>query len=379
MDNKVTPISAGKKLTPLQKLKAAGGSKHLDRLNALIQNTNYVMQDMVPVGSLAALIGPQGSAKTLTTLAELGRSCSMNLIDPEKVIYVMEDDNLKGFTEKVAIAEKLGFEVVNSTQTGGDYFRTPAELIDLIEAIADSNEAEGVVIVLDTMKKFVDPGNKGEFPRFASRCRKFNMAGGTIILLGHTNKYQDKNNKWVFAGVADVIQDVDIMYMAYPRTERSEQRQVVVWENEKDRGAVESEVAFEYESLGKEQSYAEMLASVRRSEGGEIKPRWAEIKRKAFDRKFKVLSDMIVSVLSGGAMQKTELTNAVMQADEDLGRDRVRLCIDALTELERLSYNAGKNGALIYGVNGNYDPDAYDWENLPQKYWKDSKRTMGAK
>ncbi|TOB30391.1 hypothetical protein CGK08_23560, partial [Vibrio parahaemolyticus] len=43
--------------------------------------------------------------------------------------------------------------------------------------------------------------------------RDFVMKGGTFIGLGHTNKNRDGDNKLVYSGTSDLIEDVDCIYM----------------------------------------------------------------------------------------------------------------------------------------------------------------------
>ena len=375
----VTDIRSAKgKLSPLQKLIASNGVDKLDKLESMVANTKYVIPDMAPTGTIVVLCGPQGTAKTLITLREVANACARGDVDPQKVIYVNEDDSLMGFINKTRIAEKYGFCMMNTTQTGGGFIESPAELSDALAEMAVRGEASGVVVVLDTMKKFTDPGNKGEFPKWAHKCRQFTMAGGTLIILAHTNKNPDANGKWVFAGVADVIQDVDILYMGYRRSERKDSRQVVVWENEKDRGHVVMEVAYEYELGDKDTPYIDMVNSVRRTDSDNIEPRWHEIKRNKFNAKWKLCKPVIDAVLHDGAvLNKGELTSKVLEADSDLGRDKVRACIDALHTVSYLESKPGDKGALLYSLNDNYKPENYDWDDLPPKYWKADRRGRG--
>ena len=43
--------------------------------------------------------------------------------------------------------------------------------------------------------------------------RPFTLAGGTIVGLGHTNKFNDASGQSVYSGTADNVQDVDAAYL----------------------------------------------------------------------------------------------------------------------------------------------------------------------
>ena len=66
-----------------------------------------------------------------------------------------------------------------------------------------------IVLIVDTLKKFVELMSKGGARLFFSLMRALTQRGATVILLGHTNKHRGPDGKLVFEGVGDVRADVD--------------------------------------------------------------------------------------------------------------------------------------------------------------------------
>lgn len=72
---------------------------------------------------------------------------------------------------------------------------------NVLEHLANSPVSlSNVVIILDTLKKFVPVLDKGEGKAFFNLLRKITAKGATICLLSHTNKYLTKDGDLIYEG-----------------------------------------------------------------------------------------------------------------------------------------------------------------------------------
>jgi hypothetical protein len=132
-----------------------------------------------------------------------------------------------------------------------------------MQQMVDEGQASGVVVVLDTLKKFTDLMDKTRSSTFTKIGRQFVAKGGTLVCLAHTNKNLGQDGKPVYAGSSDFRDDADCAYTIRPlAVEVGATEKTVLFENIKRRGMAAMEVAFAY-AIGRNLSYHETLASVR--------------------------------------------------------------------------------------------------------------------
>ena len=86
------------------------------------------------------------------------------------------------------------------------------DLADYIMLMINENSVKGKIIILDTLKKFVDLMDKKNSSIFMNVARAFSSHGGSLILLAHTNKHRDANGKVVAGGTSDIIDDADCSF-----------------------------------------------------------------------------------------------------------------------------------------------------------------------
>ena len=132
--------------------------------------------------------------------------------------------------------------------------------LSIVSDLVKNDQARGVVVILDTLKKFVDLMDKGNASRFTGIIREFIVKGGTLIALAHTNKNPGTNGKQVYGGTTDIIDDFDCAYTLATISKESGEK-VVEFENIKRRGNVVDTAAYRYNTDHK-LSYAEILLSV---------------------------------------------------------------------------------------------------------------------
>jgi hypothetical protein len=166
------------------------------------------------------------------------------------------DDTAEGLLQKTRIASEYGFQMLAAGYVGF----SAQEFSGVIKDMIDNNRASGVVIILDTLKKFVDLMNKSEASRFNNLVRQFTVKGGTVIGLAHTNKNPGPDGKPRYAGTSDVVDDWDCGY-TIALVSNDSGKKVVEFENIKRRGDVVERVAYQYSTMAN-QSYEALIQSV---------------------------------------------------------------------------------------------------------------------
>jgi hypothetical protein len=215
-------------------------------------------------GQATVLYAAPNTGKTLITLNLIIQSIERNIINPNNLYYLNMDDSGAGIVTKGRLAEAYGFHLLADGHKG---FQANI-FVNLMQGMIAKNTANGVIVVLDTLKKFTDLMDKKSSSTFASLVRQFVMKGGTVIALAHTNKNPGKNGKAVYAGTTDIRDDFDCAYTVEAISNEDEQK-VVEFTNIKRRGNVADTVTYRY-STAKDMLYEELLASVRLVVGEDI-------------------------------------------------------------------------------------------------------------
>ena len=267
-----------KAFTPPAKLHDLGQETALDRLHGFSITGNsqfmrqqmlddvFVLQDIAILGQWTTLYASPNTGKTLLTLWLLGEALRELKVDGHYVFYVNADDSFKGTVEKTELAEQSGFHMVTPNQDGFMSSHIP----EMMGQLAETGEAKGVVIILDTLKKFTDLMHKRESSEFGRISREFISAGGTLICLAHTNKHRASDGKPIYGGTSDISDDCDCVYILDKLDGRMVEDEIAVeFVNEKNRGDVAERVSFSY-SKKHGQSYADLIASVKRIDDGKM-------------------------------------------------------------------------------------------------------------
>lgn len=226
----------------------------------------FVLDKIAILGQWTTLFGGPNTGKTLLVLWMIKEKLASGDLDGDQVFYINADDNFRGIVEKTCLAEDWGFHMLAPNLEG---FKT-TEVVQLLEEFADKQLASGVVIILDTLKKFTDMMNKTEASNFGSIAREFVAAGGTLIALAHVNKHKSADGKSVHSGTSDIPDDSDCVYILDKVSgSQSDTSSGVELVNIKSRGDVADKVAFRYERrIG--QTYEDLLESVRRIDDVEL-------------------------------------------------------------------------------------------------------------
>ena len=162
---------------------------------------------------------------------------------PGTVLYINVDISAVHIPAAYNRAEVGGYRLICPDLKKGGSIK---KVTDILQAAADGGEIlSEVVIIIDTLKKIMDMMSKKSVPKVMDLLRRLTTKGASVILLGHTNKYPDKEGWPVYEGVGDLRSDVDAMAVMIPyRKSRDIVLTSLYWQQDgwvhgKDRGPVE--------------------------------------------------------------------------------------------------------------------------------------------
>ena len=295
------------------------------------------------LGQYTMLFAPPNTGKTLILFALLIDAIIRGLLDPSLVYYIDLDDTSKGLAEKIRIANEYGFQVHSE---GHSDFSVKLFLQSLQE-MTDKDQAKGVVVILDTVKKFVDVMSKKDASHFNRIMRLFVSKGATVVGLAHTNKSLGANGKPVFAGVADLRDDCDCAWViSTVTTQTGSNEKVIECENIKRRGDVPLTFGLKY-STDTGISYQELLSSVQVVDDDQLVP----LKQAEALRSDAELIEVVLACIDDGVTTKMLLRDAVVQRAGIPNRAALQI-IQKYTgpnpALHRWSYTVHERGAKVY-------------------------------
>lgn len=246
----------GKGMNPLDRYSLRGKSAAI--ANDAIKH-QPILDGLAMIGQSTAFFAPANSGKTLITLSRICDDIRSGMIDPSLVYYANVDDSGQGLAEKLGISDEFNFHMLAE---GYENFKA-AEMLKIMSEMAENDYAKGVVVILDTIKKFTNPMDKTKASHFTGIVRKFVVKGGTVIGMAHTNKKPGPDGKPVYGGTSDIVDDFDCAYTISTEDSPNPSEKIVVFENIKRRGHSPFKVAYRY-SHELAVNYNELLLSVER-------------------------------------------------------------------------------------------------------------------
>ena len=336
-------------LSKLIRLSATGMSQEMKKK---MLSDVFVMQDVAILGQWTTLYAAPSTGKTLITLWLLKKQIEADVIEPSKVFYVNADDNYKGAVEKIEIAEKLWMGMLVPNVNGF----SPGELLSMLQELATADEARGVVLVLDTLKKFTDLMDKTASSVFGTVAREFVSAGGTLICLAHTNKNKDADGKSVAGGTSDITDDSDCVFII-DKVSTSKNfiatTHTVEFTNKKARGDVASTASFCYEqTVGL--PYSTLLESVKSLNLNDLEDTKRKAARDMLFEEDKQVIESIESSIKSGITAKNQIIKDVDMATS-AGPTKVRKILDRWTGSDydknyRWSFTVGAHNKAEYSL-----------------------------
>jgi hypothetical protein len=231
----------------------------LDEIKANAQGMKPALPPLALQGQMTVIYAPPNTGKTLLTLHMLIQSIGARHLNPRQAYYVNCDDSADGLLCKAELAQAYGFEMLADGYGG---FQSKALMHVMVDMTA-KNQARGTVLILDTLKKFVNVMDKTESSAFSEICRGFCLKGGTVIALAHTNKACGADGWPIPGGTSDVKDDWDSGYVARISKSSRCSKRVIEFKKVKGRGDLPEYVRYSYTA---NQGYLEMLTSVARED-----------------------------------------------------------------------------------------------------------------
>lgn len=243
---------------PLLKFSLAGRGGELEA-KALAQRP--LLGEVSLAGEIGIWYAPPNSGKTLIALHLAMEAAAAKRIAPHDIFYVNVDDSTAGVAAKMTALDDYGIHGLAEGERG---FRA-VDLVPAMEEMITNGTAHDKLIILDTLKKFVDMMSKKDSAHFGKVARRFAMANGSILALAHTNKHRGTNQQLVFSGTNDLFEDSDSCYYLDAKEETATDR-VIEFDCFKNRGGTAQRAFYAY-SIEPRLSYVERLASVRQVDG----------------------------------------------------------------------------------------------------------------
>lgn len=152
---------------------------------------------------------PNGGKTTIFT------ECAKDLAaDGFDVLYVNADAGAGDMKRYHEHASAHGYTLIAPDLKIG---MGPDDVVSSLKMMSSSDgDMTNTVIFLDTLKKFVDVISKPQAKQLYKIFRSLTAKGVTIIVLAHTNKYNDADGKPIYEGTGDIRSDFDELIYLIP-------------------------------------------------------------------------------------------------------------------------------------------------------------------
>lgn len=168
-----------------------------------MQDAVFIVEDLIVRGHMVAIVAPANFGKTalMVHFSEQIVSAGYNLL------YINCDASPADLKRHFQHAQRYKYKLVAPDAIPG---KSPRDvLVEFKRFLELGVDLSNVVIVLDTLKKFVDVIEKRAAKELYSLLRGLSVRGCTLVLLGHCNKHLDKENRTIYEGTADLRNDLD--------------------------------------------------------------------------------------------------------------------------------------------------------------------------
>lgn len=298
---------------------------------------------LVLLGQATVIYALANTGKTLILIYLIIEAIKKRLIDPTKLIYINMDDNSSGLVDKVRLALEYGFHMAADGHKG---FQAKAFRAAMEKMIAE-NTARDAIVVLDTLKKFVNTMDKNESRDFARVVRQFCLKGGTVIALSHANKNPGANGRVKYTGTTDIVDDFDCAYTLETVSEQADKNlKVVEFTNIKRRGDVALTAAYSY-GIERGLSYEALLLSVQEVNPDQLEP----IKQAAGFQSDSVVIAAVEACIVAGTNTKMLMVDSASKSASVSNRIVLKV-IEKYTgddaELHRWKFVVRARGAKVY-------------------------------
>jgi hypothetical protein len=278
---------------------------HVEHLSKQMVDQVHFLGEIALLGQAIVIYAKPNTGKTLIVLYLLIDAIKRGVIDPARLYFINMDDDSRGLLDKGVLAEEYGFHMLADGHRDFEASAFVAAMRDMIER----DTARGVIVVLDTLKKFVNTMDKSRASSFAKIVRRFVMKGGTVVALSHANKNPGQDGKVVYSGTTDIVDDFDCAYvLSTVSADPDTAQKVVEFTNIKRRGAVALSAAYSY-ALERDIAYNELLLSVSALDSEQLVP----IKVAAEAVADAVVVEAVEACIRSGINSKMKLADAAAE------------------------------------------------------------------
>lgn len=330
----------------------------IKELEKMMVNSVPVLGNFILKGQLSFIYGTPNSGKSLLMMSLLQNS-------PEQIHYLNADDGITEAVNKFKIAEKYGHSMI---VCGSNEKNDPRVILQKMERALSLSPHyyKDKIIILDTVKKFVDVMAKKDVRNFLQIMRKITLSGGTVVLLGHTNKHRTKGGELIFEGVGDFLSDMDCIYELDTNTDLDNKEKTITLTNKKLRGSVPSTVSYTYSSDESIDSFEDRMLTINLLSDAEQKKKLEEAKKAKTLAKYSNLHPLITSYLRDNPKSsQSSIINYVKDHEDCSDSIKViRLCLNELSGIKwSYEYNKLNNNTKEFSVMN----EIYRFGNLLKK------------
>lgn len=181
-----------------------------DKEAEMIADPEWVFPNLIIHGHVAVYPAPPNGGKTTIFNWIAGE-----IAGDYQVFYVNAD--ISGSDAKLmqAQAKNKGFTLMLPDMKAGLSMDDVVDNLVAMNQLAQSYDA--YVFIFDTLKKMTNVIHKDRAKELYKTLRGLSAKGMTIVLLAHTNKYNDADGKPIYEGTGDLRSDVDELIYLIPK------------------------------------------------------------------------------------------------------------------------------------------------------------------
>ncbi len=183
-----------------------------DNLMEHISNAEFCWHSLLVKGHITNIVAEANAGKT-TIMIQAAKDMASSGYE---VIYVNVDASASDLKYYHKHSVKNNYKLISPDLSN----KSTQEIMNMLSLKAKSEERfEGIVLILDTLKKFVDLMSKGGSREFFRVMRSLTAKGMTVVCLGHCNKHK-VDGKLKYEGTGEVRNDVDELIYLYPEKQQ---------------------------------------------------------------------------------------------------------------------------------------------------------------
>ena len=175
-----------------------------------ISDPEWIIENLVISGHLIVIPAKPNGGKTTIFFHLSGEMVAKGY----DVYYVNADISGGDAKSMIYEADEMGVELLLPDMKVGK------SMDNVVTRLNEMNESpsslSNVVFIFDTLKKMTDVIQKAKSKELYKLLRSLTSKGMTIVLLAHTNKYNDEEGNPIFEGTGDLRSDVDELIYLIP-------------------------------------------------------------------------------------------------------------------------------------------------------------------